>query len=147
MDTERLCSTIIENANDAVMFSDSKGIIQFWNSGAERMFGYRSEEALGKSLDLIIPENLRQRHWDGYFRVMASGTSRYSVEMLSAPALRKDGSRISTEFSMVVVTDTAGQVQGVAAIIRDVTARWQREREQKERIRELELLQKNAPQG
>lgn len=147
MDTEQLCSTIIENANDAVMFSDSEGIIQLWNSGAERMFGYRSEEALGKSLDLIIPENLRQRHWDGYFRVMASGTSRYSVEMLSAPALRKDGSRISTEFSMVVVTDTAGQVQGVAAIIRDVTARWQREREQKERIRELELLQKNVPQG
>ena len=73
MDTEHLCRIIIENTNDAVIFSDSKGIIQFWNSGAERMFGYRSEEALGNSLDLIIPENLRQRHWDGYFRVMASG--------------------------------------------------------------------------
>jgi PAS domain S-box-containing protein len=136
MDTEQLCRFIVENANDAVMFSDSKGIIRLWNSGAERMFGYRSEEALGKSLDLIIPENLRQRHWDGYFRVMESGTSRYSVELLSAPALRKDGNRISTEFSMVVVTNAAGQVEGVAAVIRDVTARWQREREQKERLRE-----------
>ncbi|QEM68701.1 PAS domain S-box protein [Geobacter sp. FeAm09] len=147
METEQLCRIVIDNASDAVLFSDSKGIIRLWNSGAERMFGYRREEALGKSLDLIIPENLRQRHWDGYFRVMASGTSRYSVELLSAPALCKDGSRISTEFSLVLVTDTAGQVQGVAAIIRDVTARWQREREQKERMRELESLLKNAVPG
>jgi len=143
MDTEQLCRIIVETTNDAVMFSDSKGIIRFWNSGAEQMFGYSSEEALGHSLDLIIPENLRQRHWDGYFRVMESGTSRYSIELLSAPALRKDGSRISTEFSMVLVRDAGGRMQGVAAVIRDVSARWQREREQKERIRELEQLVKN----
>jgi PAS domain S-box-containing protein len=143
MDTE-LYRIIVEKTNDAVMFSDSKGIIRLWNSGAERMFGYSSEEALGKSLDLIIPENLRQRHWEGYVRVMESGTSRYSIELLSAPALRKDGNRISTEFSMVLITDATGRMRGVAAVIRDVTARWQREREQKERIRELELLVKNA---
>jgi PAS domain S-box-containing protein len=138
MNTEQLCHIIVEKSNDAVMFSDSKGIIRFWNSGAERMFGYSGEEALGKSLDLIIPENLRQRHWDGYFRVMEHGTSRYSTELLSAPALRKYGSRISTEFSLVLIADAAGRMQGVAAVIRDVTARWHREREQKEHIRELE---------
>ncbi len=144
MNMEQLCRFIIEKSNDAVMFSDSKGIIQLWNSGAERMFGYRSDEAIGKSLDLIIPEKLRQRLWDGYFRVMESGTSRYSIELLSAPALRKDGSRISTEFSLVLVTDASGQIMGIAAVVRDVTARWQREWEQKERIQGLELLVKNA---
>lgn len=135
---ERLCHRIVEESNDAVVFSDREGIIRLWNSGAERMFGYSAQEALGRSLDLIIPENLRQRHWDGYYRVMESGASRYSIDLLSAPALRKDGTRISTEFSMSLVKDTAGRMLGVAAIIRDVTDRWQRERELRERIRELE---------
>jgi PAS domain S-box-containing protein len=135
---EWLNSTIIAASSDAIMFSDREGIIRLWNSGAERMFGYSAEEALGQSLDLIIPENLRQRHWDGYFRVMQSGESHYSVDLLSAPALCKDGTRLSTEFSMVMVKDDRGRMVGVAAIIRDVSARWQREKELKERIRTLE---------
>jgi PAS domain S-box-containing protein len=120
------------------MFADREGIIRLWNQGAERMLGYSPEEALGQSLDLIIPENLRDRHWDGYYRVMESGESRYSSELLSAPALRKDGTRISTEFSMVVVKNDDGSALGVASIIRDVTSRWQREKELKERLRTLE---------
>ncbi len=135
---EWLCNKIIEESNDAVMFSDKSGIIRLWNTGAERMFGYSTQEALGQSLDLIIPENLRQRHWDGYFRVMESGTSHYSIDLLSAPALKKGGTRISTEFSMALIKDATGKMLGVASIIRDVTARWQREKEMKERIRELE---------
>jgi PAS domain S-box-containing protein len=120
------------------MFADQEGIIRLWNRGAERMFGYGPVEALGQSLDLIIPENLRGRHWDGYYRVMESGESRYRTEMLPAPALRKDGTRISTEFSMVMVKDDDGIVLGVAAVIRDVSAHWQREKELKERIRVLQ---------
>jgi PAS domain S-box-containing protein len=135
---EWLVSTIVAASSDAIMFSDRDGIIRLWNSGAVKMFGFSSEEALGQSLDLIIPENLRGRHWDGYGRVMESGSSRYSTDLLSAPALRKDGTRISTEFSMVMVKDDAGRMLGVAAIIRDVTARWQREKELKERIKALE---------
>lgn len=135
---EWLASYIVAASSDAIMFSDREGIIRLWNSGAEKMFGFSSEEALGQSLDLIIPENLRGRHWDGYGRVMASGSSRYSTDLLSAPALRKDGTRISTEFSMVMVKDDAGRMLGVAAVIRDVTARWQREKELKERIKALE---------
>jgi len=135
---EWLCRRIVEESGDAIMYSDRQGIIRLWNRGAEQMFGYAESEVLGQSLDLIIPENLRGRHWDGYFRVMESGESRYSTEMLSAPALRKDGSRISTEFSMVMVKDDGGTVLGVAAVIRDVSARWQREKELKERIRVLE---------
>lgn len=135
---ETLAIQIIDHTNDAVIFSDREGIIRLWNSGAERMFGFPREEALGHSLDLIIPENLRARHWDGYYRVMESGNSHYSVDLLSAPALRKDGTRLSTEFSMALVTDEEGKMLGVAAIIRDVTARWQREKELKERLKALE---------
>lgn len=141
---EWLCRAIVEESNDAVMFSDPEGIIRLWNRGAERMFGFSAAEAVGRSLDLIIPENLRQRHWDGYYRVMESGTSRYSTEMLTAPALTKDGTRISTEFSMALIRDAGGTMLGVAAVIRDVTARWQREREMKERIRELEARQQGT---
>ena len=135
---EWLAGYIVNTSSDAVMFADREGIIRLWNSGAERMFGFSAGKALGQSLDLIIPENLRGRHWDGYGRVMESGSSRYSADLLSAPALRKDGTRISTEFSMVMVKDDAGIMLGVAAIIRDVSARWQREKELKERVRVLE---------
>jgi PAS domain S-box-containing protein len=141
LEIRQLCHSIISDSNDAIMFSDRSGAIRLWNSGAERMFGYAEAEAMGQSLDLIIPENLRGRHWEGYFRVMESGSSHYSVDLLSAPAQRKDGSRISTEFSMVLVKDAGGKVLGVAAIIRDVTARWQREKDLKERIRLLEADQ------
>jgi len=132
---EWLASSIVNLSGDAIMFADRDGIIRLWNSGAEKMFGFTADEALGQSLDLIIPENLRVRHWDGYGRVMESGSSRYSTDMLSAPALQKGGSRISTEFSMVMVKDGAGEMLGVAAIIRDVSARWQKEKELKERLR------------
>jgi PAS domain S-box-containing protein len=138
---EWLSVRIVQESSDAIMFSDRQGIIRLWNLGAERMFGYAASEAVGQSLDLIIPENLRGRHWDGYYRVMESGESRYSTEMLSAPALRRDGTRISTEFSMVMVKGDDGSVLGVAAVIRDVSARWQREKELKERIRALEAQQ------
>lgn len=137
---EWLCKKIVAETCDAVMYSDREGIIRLWNSGSERMFGFTAAEALGQSLDLIIPENLRQRHWDGYFRVMETGSSRYSTNMLATPALRKDGTRISTEFSMVLVHDDQGEMIGVAAIIRDVTARWQREKELRERVRVLEKI-------
>jgi len=136
---EWLCQVIVGESSDAIMFSDRQGIIRLWNRGAERLFGFSAAEALGQSLDLIIPENLRKLHWDGYLRVMESGTSRYSTEMLSAPALRKDGTRISTEFSMIMVKDDSDMVLGVAAVIRDVSARWLREKEMKEQIRGLEL--------
>jgi len=132
-----LAGYIVNTSSDAVMFADHEGIIRLWNSGAERMFGFSAEEAVGQSLDLIIPENLRGRHWDGYGRVMESGSSRYSADLLSAPALRKDGTRISTEFSMVMVKNDSGVMLGVAAIIRDVSARGQREKELKERIKAL----------
>jgi PAS domain S-box-containing protein len=102
------------------------------------MFGYSTDEALGQSLDLIIPERFRARHWDGYRQVMATGVTSYGQRLLAVPAMRKDGQRISIEFSIALLKDERGEVTGAAAIVRDVTARWQAEREMRRRLTALE---------
>ena len=93
-DRERIYQQIVDFAQDAILFADRDGNIRVWNSGAETIFGYTSEEAIGKSLDLIVPEKLRERHWEGYQRVMETGQSRYGSELLKVPPARKDGKRI-----------------------------------------------------
>lgn len=133
-----LSEQVVKENSDAIMFADHEGAIRLWNKGAEVMFGYSAAEAEGQSLDIIIPENLRGRHWEGYHKVMASGETRYGTELLSAPGIRKDGSRLSLEFSMVIVRGEDGAVLGTGAIIRDITARWQKEKALKERLKTLE---------
>ncbi len=133
-----LSQQIVSENSDAILFADREGTISLWNKGAEAMFGYTAEEAVGKSLDLIIPENLRGRHWEGYHKVMASGETRYGTELLSAPGICKDGKRLSLEFSMVIVRSEEGSVLGTGAIIRDITARWLKEKALKERLKVLE---------
>ena len=120
---------IVDGAQDAIIFSDRDGLIELWNEGAENIFGYKAQEVMGQSLDLIIPEKLRARHWEGYRKVMVTGSTRYGRELLAVPAMRKDGSRISIELSIVLVRSPSGDVVGSAAIIRDVTARWLKEKE------------------
>ena len=102
-------------------------MIILWNRGAEIMFGHSAADARGQSLDLIIPKRFRARHWEGYHTVMATGVTRYGQELLAVPAIRKDGRRISIEFSIALLRDDNGAPTGAAAIIRDVTARWERE--------------------
>jgi PAS domain S-box-containing protein len=131
---DSLLNQTVNDSPDAILISDREGIISFWNSGAEQMFGHTATEAVGQSLDLIIPENIRNRHWEGYRRVMASGETKYKTGLLSSPGIRKDGSRISLEFSMVLLHDEAGQTQGCASIMRDITERWKKEKELKERL-------------
>jgi PAS domain S-box-containing protein len=133
-----LCRRLVMESRDAIIFADRDGIIRLWNAGAEAMFGYRTAHMEGQNLDLIIPENLRTRHHEGYRRVMAAGHSRYAAKLLAVPGLRKDGVRISLEFTITLVKDDQGEVLGAAAILRDVTARWQREQEWKKRLAELE---------
>jgi PAS domain S-box-containing protein len=122
----KLAQALLQSMSDAIIASDSEGTITFWNPGAERIFGFSRFEAVGQSLDLIIPERLRARHWAGYTQVMGTGESRYGHgDLLSVPALRKDGTRLSIEFTIVPLKDEAGAMIGMAAILRDVTARFE----------------------
>ncbi|CAO3428859.1 PAS domain-containing protein [Azospirillum doebereinerae] len=123
---DRLGDALLHTAADAIVYSGKDGRIGFWNAGAERVFGFTAAEAVGQSLDLIIPERQRPRHWEGYDAVMATGESRYGKgDLLSVPALHKDGRRLSVEFTIVPVHDEAGAMIGMAAILRDVTARFE----------------------
>jgi PAS domain S-box-containing protein len=136
--SEWLCQQIVEGTQEAVIFADHDGLIRLWNGGAAAMFGYQAEEATGQSLDLIIPERLRGRHWEGYRKVMATGVTRYGRELLAVPALRKDGTRLSLEFTIVMLRNDRGELIGTAALLRDVTVRWQQEKALKERVAGLE---------
>jgi PAS domain S-box-containing protein len=137
-DTRLIYQQIIENSQDAILFADRDGIVNLWNSGAEAIFGYKAEEIQGKNLDLIIPEKLRQRHWEGYQRVMKTGETRYGKELLKVPAIRKDGRTISVEFTILLVRNRQNEIIGTASIIRDVTERWKQEKELKKKLKLLE---------
>lgn len=139
MTDDELSRRLVRDAADAIIAADEQGRIRLWNAGAERIFGFTAAEVLDRSLDCIIPEKQRAPHWDGYRRVMATGVSRYGAgELLAVPAVRKDGTRISIEFTITMVRDDAGRPTYLVAILRDVTARWQRERELQARLRALE---------
>jgi PAS domain S-box-containing protein len=120
-----VADSILAAAADAIVATDRDGTIRVWNLGAQRIFGYSAEEALGQSLDLIIPEPLRARHWEGWRRVMQTGASQYGEgALLSVPGLRKDGQRISLEFTIIPLKDETGGTTGMAAVMRDVTRRF-----------------------
>jgi PAS domain S-box-containing protein len=130
-----LGTEILATASDAIIATDRRGVINFWNPGATRIFGFTPGEAIGQSLDLIIPENLRARHWHGYHRVMETGESRYGAgQLLSVPGVTKDGRRISVEFTIVMLRDKEDRPAGTAAILRDVTERFEEIRKLKREL-------------
>jgi PAS domain S-box-containing protein len=132
---DRFCRILAHQAPDAVIYADSRGVIRFWNAGAERIFEFSAAEATGKSLDIIIPENLRARHWAGFDQTMRTGKTRYGAgDILAVPALRKDRMRISIEFTVLPFHDETDHMLGIAAILRDVTKRFE---EMKELRRQL----------
>jgi len=134
-----LLNAILQSSSEAIMASDVEGKIMFWNPGATRIFGFDATEAMGQSLDLIIPEKLRARHWQGYRHVMATGHSRYSEgDLLSVPALTKDKRRISVEFTIAILRDDQGNMIGMASVMRDSTARFEEMKSLRRRIAELE---------
>jgi PAS domain S-box-containing protein len=133
-----LCERIVDTSGDAFVFADRDGVIRLWNRGAEDIFGYSRTEAIGCTLDLIIPEKLREGHWAGYRRVMETGVTHYGRGVLAVPAMHKDGSRRSIEFTVALVRDDGGTLVGIAAILRDVTTRFEEERRLRARLRALE---------
>lgn len=135
---------LVEALGDAVVVSDAEGRITVWNAAAERIFGFAKAEALGQSLDLITPERHRKRHWEGYEKSMATGTTKYGADLLKVPALHKDGRQLSIAFTVGMVKDDQGRVVGVAATIRDETARWADEKVLRRRVAELEAKESKA---
>ena len=135
VDFEQLANVM----GDGVVISDAEGKIVFWNSAAERIFGYTANEALGKSLDIITPERFRERHWYGYKKSMETGTTRYGSTLLTVPALHKEGKALSIAFTVAMLTNSDGNVEGIAAVVRDDTARFQAYRLIKKQIAELEI--------
>jgi PAS domain S-box-containing protein len=131
---------VADTAPDGVVVVDRAGLIRYWNHGMTRIFGFDAADVLGGPLDVIIPERLRKRHNDGFDAAVASGTTRYGDDdLLAVPAVAKDGRPLSIEFSIVLLPDADGGIAHVAAVIRDVTERWHRDREMKRRLRELEV--------
>jgi len=133
-----LYRALVEGCPDAIVVADREGVIRFWNAGAEATFGHTAAEAIGNSLDVIIPEQLRKGHWAGYDAVMVSGATRYGTETLKVPALHRSGHRLSIEFRVVLLRNDRGAAVGIAAFLRDVTAAWKEQQELRRRLVALE---------
>lgn len=140
-----LSDALLDAESDAIVATDKAGLIVFWNPGAVRLFGFAEGEAAGQSLDLIIPVNLRERHWRGYEQVMATGQSHYSHgDLLSVPALTKHGARISVQFTMTVLFDKGGKPWGAVSVMRDVTSQFEDMRALKKKLAGLEQMANQA---
>ena len=129
---------VVEALGDAVVICDRDGVIGFWNAAAERLFGFTPAEALGSSLDLIIPERLQERHWVGFARTMATGQTRYQHDVLRVPAIHKDGRTLSIAFTVGLLLGAQRTLTGLVAVIRDETKRFAEERDLRKRLAELE---------
>jgi len=138
MQTAIDCRELVAASGDAIIASDASGAIVLWNAGAERIFGYTEAEALGQSLDLITPERLRQRHWEGYEKSMRTGETKYGSSLLRVPATHKDGRAMSIAFTVAMLFSPAHEVTAIVAIIRDETERFNEDRALRKRLAELE---------
>ncbi len=131
---------LVSAMGDAVVVSDVNGAITLWNKAAERLFGYTEAEALGKTLDIMIPPRLRERHWDGYQKTMETGLTRYGADVLQVPAIDKAGRLFSIAFTVALLHSADQKVSAIAAVIRDDTRRFEKERAQRKRIADLETI-------
>lgn len=129
---------LVEAVGDAIVASDASGAITLWNPAAQRMFGYTESEALGQSLDIIIPQRQQQRHWDGYHKTMATGQTKYGNDVLRVPAVHKDGSARSIAFTVALLHSPDQKVSAIVAVIRDETSRFAEDRNLRKRLMELE---------
>jgi PAS domain S-box-containing protein len=138
---------ILDGSPDAILICDRAGIVQYWNAAAKRVFGFSVTEALGNSMNLIIPDRLRVRHWAGWEAAMTTGVTRYGEgQLLAVPALHKDGRQISIEFSIQLLKDAAGQIEWVVAVVRDVTERFMREKDLRARLKAVQAKTTGQPQ-
>jgi PAS domain S-box-containing protein len=144
-DPATLYRAIGENTSDAIIFAGRDGVIRLWNRGAELIFGYTASEAIGQSLDLIIPERLRRAHWAAFDRSMETGLTKYTDRVLTTRSMRKDGGRLYVDLGFGLVKDANGTPIGAFATGRDCTARYEAERALNARVQELESQAAAAP--
>ena len=133
-----LSQALIEHLADAVIFADQAGLIQVWNAGAEAVFGYSADEVLGRRLDMLIPERLRQAHWTAFDAAVDTGRMKYGRQSMTTRSVHRDGSDLYVDLSFALVKDSAGQVLGSVAVARDITTRFRAEKESRKRLAELE---------
>jgi len=131
-------NALVAAIGDAVVVCDKAGAITLWNPAAERMFGFTEAEALGQSLDIIIPERMRKRHWDGYYHSMETGTTKYGHDVLRVPATGKAGQSLSIAFTVAMLFGPDGKAHSIASVMRDETAAFNKNREMRKRLAELE---------
>jgi len=134
----KMARLLLDQAPDAVIFAGPDGLIQEWNAAAEALFGHAASDAIGQSLDLIVPERFREAHWRGFERALGEGDTKYRGQALPTRSMRKDGTDFYVELTFAIVHDTDGKVIGALAHARDITERWTHDREQRQRLRELE---------
>jgi len=137
METSEIAG-LMDQSPDAVIFADTEGVIRYWNAAAERVFGFAAEAAIGQNLDLVVPEQFREPHWTGFDRALGDGDTKYRGQSLPTRSLRADGSTFYVELSFGIVKDEAGAVTGAIACARDITARFESDRDMRRRLRELE---------
>jgi PAS domain S-box-containing protein len=140
-----ICTKIVEASSEAIIFADPEGLIRLWNRGAELIFGYAAAEVTGQSLDVIIPERLRQAHWDAFHRSIESGRTKHTDRVLTTRSVHKNGSRLYVDLSFGLVKDASGVALGAFAVGRDCTARYLADGALKARVQELESKQDAAP--
>jgi len=132
---------LLQALGDGVIVCDAAGTMIFWNPAATRIFGFAESEAIGQSLDLIVPQRQRGRHWEGYHKTMASGQTRYGADVLRVPALHKEGKPLSIAFTVALLHAASGEVSAIVAVVRDETERWSEERTLRARVAQLETAQ------
>lgn len=140
---EETAARLFAETHEAIIYASRDGIIRLWNGGAEAMFGWPAGEAIGKPLDIIMPEKHRAPHWTGWDRVMETGVTKYGSDPLKVPGIKKDGSKISLEFSITMLKDDDGEIEGVAAFLRDVSTAWEEKKALHMRLKELEGATQN----
>jgi PAS domain S-box-containing protein len=127
-DPSQLADRILDQIADAVIYADRSGAIIRWNRASAALFGYSADEALGQSLDLIIPEHLRATHWGGFETAMTKGVMKLQGRPTLTRALHKSGRKLYVEMTFAIVKGPEGEVLGSVAMARDVTERITRER-------------------
>ena len=137
-DDPLLYKDVVEQLPDAVVVADPDGGILVWNRAAEALFGFTAAEAIGSSLDIIIPERFRAAHWEGFRRAVENGRTRLGSQVRTTRSMHKLGHKLYVDLSFGLVTDAAGAVVGSMAVARDCTARYEADKALRSRLADLE---------